>query len=73
MKKQLINILMKGKVTLIGGLVFLAFCPLFLIFENESIAEKFALVAYFLLVFGVTQLFVEFIMEERKGAKKAEK
>lgn len=78
MKKQLKNILKQGKYAIIGGLAFLGLCSLFLIFNKEpinkeSIGEKFALVAYILLIVGVIQLSIEFVIEERNGAKEAER
>jgi hypothetical protein len=59
----------EGRVSISGGLFFLILCPLLLIFGKESMAEKSAIWAYMFLVVGVVQLFVEYLKEERKGAK----
>lgn len=59
----------KSRVSISLALGFLILCPFLLIFKKELIAEKAAVWAYMFLVVGVVQLFVEYLKEERKGAK----
>ncbi len=52
---------------LIGAALFcLVACPLFLIANNEKVAEKIAIYAYYFLVVGVIKQFVEYIREDKK-------
>lgn len=60
----------EGRVSIAGGLIFLTMCPFLLIFKKDLVAEKAAVWAYMFLVVGVVQLFVEYLKEERKDAKK---
>lgn len=50
----------KGKVSVAGGLIFLALCPFLLILKKEPLAEKSAIWAYMFLVVGVGQMFIEY-------------
>lgn len=58
----------EGRVSVMAALIFLTFCPFLLIFKQEPMAEKFAVWAYIFLAFGVAQIFIEFLKEE-KAAK----
>lgn len=62
----------EGRISVAGGLIFLALCPFLLIFVKETIAEKTAIWAYMFLIVGVAQVFIEYLREERKSAKKEE-
>jgi len=46
-----------GKISVVGALVCLGLCPIFLIFKNEHLAEETANLAFGLLAIGVTQEF----------------
>ena len=61
-----------NKISVGGGLVFLAFCPLFLIFGQELIANKFAVWAYMFLAVGIIQMVIEYVKEEKKSIQKGE-
>ncbi|MBU3957239.1 hypothetical protein KKI19_03150 [Patescibacteria group bacterium] len=63
----------EGRVSVAGGLIFLAMCPFLLILKKELIAEKAAIWAYMFLVVGIAQMFIEYLKEERKSAKKEER
>ena len=62
----------ESKVSIAGALIFLIMCPFLLIFHWDVVAEKSAIWAYMFLVMGVVQMFIEYLREERKGAKKEE-
>lgn len=55
----------ESKISIGGGLVLLIICPFWLIFDQELIAEKFAIWAYMFLVVGVGQMFIEYLKEEK--------
>jgi len=59
----------EGRISIAGGLIFLAMCPFLLIFGKEAIAEKSAIWAYMFLAVGVGQMIVEYIREERRNAR----
>lgn len=61
---------LEGRISIIGGLIFLAFCPLLLIFGKETISGKSAIWAYIFLMIGAGQAFAEYLEEKRKRAKK---
>jgi len=48
------------------ALIFLIFCPVFLIADSESHAENMAIYAYYLLVVGVVVQIIEYIREQRQ-------
>lgn len=56
----------EGRVSLAGGLIFLAMCPFLLIFKKYSVAEETAVWAYMFLVVGVIQMIIENTKEERQ-------
>lgn len=56
---------LEGRISIGGGLIFLAMCPFLLIFQKELIAEKAAIWAYMFLLVGVGQMFIEYIKEKR--------
>lgn len=58
---------LSGKVSVVGVLVLLGLCPVFLIYENEYWAEEAANLAFGLLVIGVMQEFVKFLREEKRA------
>ena len=60
----------EGRVSIGFALFFLILCPFLLIFKKELIAEKSAIWAYMFLVVGVIQMFIEYIREGKKSAKK---
>lgn len=62
----------KSKVSISLALGFLILCPFLLIFNKGIMAERVAIWVYMFLVVGVVQLFVEYLKEERKGAKEKE-
>ena len=62
----------KGRTSIGLALGFLILCPFLLIFKKELIAEKAAIWAYMFLVVGAVQMFIEYVKEERKSAKKKE-
>lgn len=55
-----------SKISLGGGLVFLAFCPFFLIFGEELIAGKLAVWAYAFLLVGTSQVFLGYSRWQKK-------
>lgn len=52
---------LKGRFSIIVGLIFLMIGPFLLIFKKEQLAEKTAIWAYMFLLTGVIQMAVEYI------------
>jgi len=59
----------EGRISVAGGLLFLATCPFLLIFGKAAIAEKFAIWAYMFLVVGIGQMIIEYVKEERRNTR----
>lgn len=58
---------LSGKVSVVGALVCLGLCPLFLIAKNQLLAEETAIFAFGLLVIGAGQELIKFVKEEKRG------
>lgn len=56
----------EGRVSIVGALVFLSFCPFLIIFDEEPMAEKAAIWAYMFLVIGVLRMVWEEIHPNNK-------
>lgn len=61
-----------GRVSVVGGLIFLAMSPFLLIFKKAPIAEKSAIWVYMFLAVGIGQLLMDCLRQERRGAENKE-
>jgi len=50
----------KGKVSIVIGLLFLSLCPLLLIINKDNLAEKTATWAYMFLLISVCQMIIKY-------------
>ena len=50
----------ESRISFLVALVFLAFCPILLITESKTLAETFAILAYYFLCIGVFTQILEF-------------
>jgi len=64
---------LSNKISVSSGLIFLTFCPFFLIFGKESRADKFAVWSFMFLAIGITQIVIEYVKEEKKVSPKENK
>lgn len=60
----------EGRISISGGLIFLALCPFLLVIKQELMAEKVAIWAFMFLVVGTFQVFIEYLEEEKKDGKR---
>lgn len=59
-----IMFLLDSRVSFLGALVFLTFCPVLLITDRPSAAENFAILAYYFLCIGVVTQILESIFNK---------
>ncbi len=59
----------EARISIVGGLIFMAMCPFLLMMELELFVEKTAIWAFIFLVVGVGQMIVEYIRKEKRDAR----
>lgn len=69
MRETIKKFLLRGKASIILGLIFLSLCSFLLIVGKEQIAEKSAIWAYIFLAVGIVQMFIECTKKEKRDAR----